>query len=77
MGPLEDAFAASQIDEAMEDVAAALDPDDRVWLREQLARLLIDDPALREALAGARPHAPAQSGEQPIDGRAEDDAALR
>lgn len=59
---LEDAFVTTQIDEAMRDIDAALDPEDRAWLREQLAVLLEEDPELRLALAGARPHQVAQSG---------------
>lgn len=59
---LEDAFAASAIDQALEDLGAALEPEDQAWLREELAMLLDRDPHLRDAFAGARPHAVAQSG---------------
>jgi hypothetical protein len=58
---LDDAFAASAIDEAMRELDAALEPDDRAWLREELALLLEHDPYLREAFAGARPHQVAHS----------------
>lgn len=69
-----DPFAARVIDEAASDLAGALEPSDRAWLVAELGRLLEEDPHLRDALAGARPHAIDQSGERVLGPLDVDDA---
>ncbi|MEM1034893.1 MAG: hypothetical protein AAGN82_31425 [Myxococcota bacterium] len=59
---LSDAFVAAEVEDAMRVVAPALAPDDQQWLRSELARLLVEDPRLAEALVGAHPRSVAHSG---------------
>jgi len=60
---LDDPFICEQIDHALEPWAAALEPEELTWLREQLAYLLEEDSEGRAALQGAHPRNVDQSGE--------------
>jgi hypothetical protein len=61
---LDDAFVAAQIDRALAPFVDKLDGDQLAWMREQLARTLVEDDAARAVLVGAHPRNIENSGEQ-------------
>jgi hypothetical protein len=68
---LEDPFVAAEIDQALAPFRDALSPEDVDWLRTELARILAEDPAAREALRGAHPRVVDESGERVQPGAAD------
>ncbi len=61
---LGDPFVAGEIERALAVFAGALDDAELVWMREQLAAGLADDPKLLELLDAAYPRSVDGSGER-------------
>jgi hypothetical protein len=71
----EDPFVAAEIEQALAPFRDALAPEDLAWLREELARILADDPEARAALHGAHPRVVDESGERVQPGAVEANGA--
>jgi hypothetical protein len=61
---LDDAFVLAQIERALEPFIGRLDADELSWMREQLARTMVEDEQARALLLGAHPRTVETSGEQ-------------
>jgi len=61
---LDDPFVLAQVERALEPFVDRLDADELAWMREQLARTMVDDEQARALLMGAHPRDVESSGEQ-------------
>jgi hypothetical protein len=61
---LDDPFALAQIERALEPFIDRIDADELAWMRQELARILVEDEHARALLMGAHPRDVESSGEQ-------------
>ena len=61
---LDDPFVVAQLERALEPFVDQLDTDELAWMREQLARTLVEDEQARALLMGAHPRNVDHSGDQ-------------